>query len=136
MTTQGERDFFLHHRGKSDGWLLEELPAGERPTGMWASDEGGLWTLAGERLRWRDTESIWHDVALPEGMTAPSVALTTDRTEVWVAGQVGWNLEILRRVTQIETGEVEAVDGAAGGAHATPVLVADTGAHDPARRDP
>lgn len=25
-----------------------------------------------------------------------------------------WNREILRRVTQIETGEVEAVDGAAG----------------------
>lgn len=89
MESQGERDFFLHHRGKSDGWLLEELPAGERPTGMWASDEGGLWTLAGERLRWRDTESVWHDVALPEGMTAPSVALTTDRTEVWMAGQVG-----------------------------------------------
>lgn len=89
MTSEGERDFILHHRGKSDGWLLDELPAGERPTGMWASDEGGLWTLAGERLRWRDTESVWHDVGLPEGMTTPSVALTEDRKEVWVAGQVG-----------------------------------------------
>jgi hypothetical protein len=84
-----QRDFILHHRGKSDGWLLDELPAGERPNGMWASEEGGLWTLTGEHLRWRDTESVWHDVALPEGLTTPSVALTEDRKEVWVAGQVG-----------------------------------------------
>jgi hypothetical protein len=89
MTSKGERDFILHHRGKSDGWLLDELPTGERPTGMWASEEGGLWTLAGEHLRWRDTESVWHDVALPEGLTGPSVALTEDRKEVWVSGQVG-----------------------------------------------
>jgi hypothetical protein len=89
LARTGERDFILHHRGKSDGWLLDELPTGERPIGMWASEEGGLWTLTGERLRWRDTESVWHDVALPEGMTGPSVALTEDRKEVWVAGQVG-----------------------------------------------
>jgi hypothetical protein len=89
LARNGERDFILHHRGKSDGWLLDELPAGERPNGMWASEEGGLWTLTGERLRWRDTESVWHDVTLPEGLTTPSVALTEDRTEVWLSGLVG-----------------------------------------------
>jgi hypothetical protein len=83
------REFILHHRGKSDGWLLDELPAGEKPSGMWASEEGGLWTLTGDRLRWRDTESVWRDVALPEGLTAPSFALTEDRKQVWLAGTVG-----------------------------------------------
>jgi hypothetical protein len=89
LARSGDRHFVLHHRGKSDGWLLDELPPGERPVGMWASEEGGLWTLTGEHLRWRDTESVWHDVALPEGMTKPTAALTEDRKEVWVAGQVG-----------------------------------------------
>jgi hypothetical protein len=88
MTCSG-REFILHHRGKSDGWLLDELPAGEKPSGMWASEEGGLWTLTAERLRWRDTESVWRDVALPEGLTAASFALTEDRKQVWLAGTVG-----------------------------------------------
>lgn len=87
--TCSEGEFILHHRGKSDGWLLDALPAGEKPTGMWASEEGGLWTLTGERLRWRDTESVWRDVALPEGLTGPSFALTEDRKQVWLAGTVG-----------------------------------------------
>jgi hypothetical protein len=85
--TRGE--FILHHRGKSDGWLLDELLPGEKPQGMWASEEGGLWTLTGEKLRWRDTESVWRDMALPEGMTGPSVALSEDRKQVWVSGLVG-----------------------------------------------
>ena len=89
IATSGARTFILHHRGKSDGWLLEELPAGEKPNGMWNSEEGGLWTLTGETLRWRDTESAWRDVAVPEGMTKPSVALSADRKTVWLAGEVG-----------------------------------------------
>lgn len=83
------REFILHHRGKSDGWVLDELPAGEVPRFMWASEEGSLWTLAGERLRWRDTDSAWHEVALPPGLTTPSLALSEDRKEVWLAGSVG-----------------------------------------------
>lgn len=85
----GGREFILHHRGKSDGWVLDELPAGEVPKFMWASEEGSLWTLAGERLRWRDTDSAWHEAALPPGLTGPSLALTEDRKEVWLAGSVG-----------------------------------------------
>jgi hypothetical protein len=83
------REFILHHRGKSDGWVLDELPAGEVPRFMWASEEGSLWTLAGEHLRWRDTDSAWHEVALPPGLATPSLALTEDRKEVWLAGSVG-----------------------------------------------
>jgi len=82
-----EREFVLHYRSKA-GWLLDELPAGERPNGMWASEEGGLWTLTGERLRWRDTDSVWHDVALPDGLQTPSVALGEDRKQVWLSGVV------------------------------------------------
>ena len=88
-TPADAREFVLHNHGKPDSWVLEEMPVGERASSMWASAAGGLWTLAGERLRWRDTSGTWHDVALPEGMVGPSVALTEDRTQVWVAGQVG-----------------------------------------------
>lgn len=89
LASSSGREFILHHRGKSDGWLLDELPAGEKPQGMWASQEGGLWTLTGATLRWRDTESVWREVALPEGMTSPSVALSEDRKQVFVSGLVG-----------------------------------------------
>ena len=88
LATSGAREFILHFR-KGAGWLLDELPAGERPSGIWSSEEGGLWTLAGEHLRWRDTESVWHEVALPEGLSGPSIALTEDHKEVWLAGKVG-----------------------------------------------
>ncbi|MFO7565462.1 MAG: hypothetical protein R6X02_22665 [Enhygromyxa sp.] len=89
LATSGAREFILHHRGKSGGWVLDELPAGEQPQGIWASQEGGLWTLTGDKLRWRDTESAWREVALPEGMTSPSVALSEDRKQVWISGVVG-----------------------------------------------
>jgi hypothetical protein len=89
LATSDGREFILHHRGKSDGWLLDELPAGGKPQGMWASEEGGLWTLTGETLRWRDTESVWREVALPEGLIGLSVALSEDRKQVWVSGVVG-----------------------------------------------
>lgn len=89
IATSGTRTFILHHRGKSDGWLLEELPTGEKPTGMWNSEEGGLWTVTGEVVRWRDTESAWRDVVLPAGLSKPSIALTEDRKTVWLAGEVG-----------------------------------------------
>ncbi len=88
VATSGAREFLLHRRGKSDGWLLDELPTGERPTWMWASEEGGLWTRTGERIRWRDTEGAWREIALPEGLSTPSVALTEDRKQVWVSGVV------------------------------------------------
>ncbi len=89
VATSESRKFILHHRGKSDGWLLDELPAGETLTGMWNSEEGGLWTTHGEHVRWRDTESVWREIALPEGLSAPSVALSADRKTVWVAGSAG-----------------------------------------------
>jgi hypothetical protein len=89
LAKSGDADYLLHHRGKSDGWLLETLPVGEVPTSMWDSEEGGLWSIAGERLRWRDTESAWHDVALPEGLAEPTVAMSSDRKTVWIAGVQG-----------------------------------------------
>ncbi len=88
LATSEGREFILHNRGKPDGWWLDELPAGERPTGMWASQEGGLWTLTGDRLRWRAIKGVWLDVALPEGLGAPTVALSEDRQQVWVSGVV------------------------------------------------
>jgi hypothetical protein len=88
LATSGGREFILHHRGKSDGWLLDELPANGKPQGMWASQEGGLWTLTGAALRFRDTESAWREVALPDGLSSPSVALSEDRKQVYVSGVV------------------------------------------------
>jgi hypothetical protein len=87
VAKSGDRRFVLHYRGKP-GWVLDELPAGDGPTGFWASEEGGLWTLTGETLRWRDTESVWHDVALPEDLGTPTVALSGDRKQVFVSGVV------------------------------------------------
>ncbi|MEM6995094.1 MAG: hypothetical protein AAF721_31565 [Myxococcota bacterium] len=78
--------FLLHHRGKNGGWLLEPLAADDVPSGMWSSGEGGLWTRAGDRIRWRTTEGIWRDVVMPEGLRRLSVALTRDGATVWVAG--------------------------------------------------
>lgn len=87
LASSDGREFVLHHRGKSGGWVLDEIP--ERPAFTWASQEGGLWTLAGEHLRLRDTEAKWYEVELPEGLTAPSVAVTADRKRIVVAGLVG-----------------------------------------------
>lgn len=78
--------YLLHNVGKSDGWRLEALPEGEGLAGMWASDEGGLWTWSGSSLRWRDTDAGWHDVALPEGFAAGSVAMSRDQRALWVSG--------------------------------------------------
>lgn len=89
LATGEARAFMLHHDGKSGGWRLDEFPAGETPNGMWASAAGGLWTLTGARLRRRDTDGTWYDVALPEGMTGPTVAVDLDRARVWVSGVVG-----------------------------------------------
>jgi len=88
VATGDQREFVLHHDGKGKDWVLDELPAGERPTGMWASHEGGLWTVTAERLRWRDVAGVWRDVALPDGLSAVSVALSEDRKQVWVSGAV------------------------------------------------
>ncbi len=88
LATSGEREFVLHHRGKNGGWVLDELPAGEKPSFTWSSEEGSLWTQTGERLRLRDTEAKWFDVTLPEGLEGLSVALSTDRKRVVIAGMV------------------------------------------------
>ncbi len=86
LAQSGERVFFLHHRGKTGGWLLEETPADEKTTGVWSSADGGLWTQHSNGLRWRDTDGVWKDVAVPTGLAEPSVALSTDGSTVWVAG--------------------------------------------------
>jgi len=84
----GESVYMLHHRGKADGWLLDELPAGEKPSMMWASDEGGVWASFGEQLRWRDVEGAWRDITLPAGLTSPSFAVSADRKTFWLSGTV------------------------------------------------
>jgi hypothetical protein len=89
LATAEGRSFVLHHDGKSGVWRLDELPPGEAVSGMWASAGGGLWTLSGELLRRRDGDGTWHEVALPEGMTGPSVAVDVDRAQLWVSGVVG-----------------------------------------------
>ncbi|MBC8070351.1 MAG: hypothetical protein IAG13_18610 [Deltaproteobacteria bacterium] len=88
LASAAERRFVLHF-DKTRDWSLDELPAEPLPSGMWNSDEGGLWILSGEQLRWRDTDDVWREVALPAGMTKPSVALSGDRKQVWIAGDVG-----------------------------------------------
>lgn len=97
------KDFILHHRGKSGGWLLESLADGELPAGMWSSEEGGLWTLSGEHLRWRTTEGEWRNVELPEALTSPSVALTRDRTAVWIAGMASGAPKVFTTGANVET---------------------------------
>lgn len=87
--TRDDVGHLLHHRGKSEGWILDELPAGERPTGMWSSEHGALWLTVGEKLRWRDVEGVWRDIALPDGLTAPSVAMGADRKSLYLSGVVG-----------------------------------------------
>lgn len=89
LAQSGDRVFLLHHRGKTGGWLLEEIPADEKPTGAWSSTDGGLWTQHADGLKWRDTEGVWRDVALPKGLAEPSVALSNDGSAVWVAGTLG-----------------------------------------------
>ena len=95
LATNNGRTYILHQRGKAGGWVLDELPAGESaPAGMWASDEGGLWILTGDHLRWRDTDSAWHEIALPAGIKGISGAVSADRRELWLAGQVGGGTKV------------------------------------------
>ena len=96
------KDFILHHRGKSGGWLLEALADGEELTGMWSSEEGGLWTLSGEHLRWRTTEGEWRSVVVPEGLTSLSVALSRDRTTVWIAGMAAGTPGVYTTAANVE----------------------------------
>lgn len=105
LATSGEREFVLHHRGKSGGWVLDELPAGEKPSFTWSSQEGSLWTRTGERLRLRDTEAKWFDVALPEGLEGLSVAVTKDRKRVVVAGMVGGAPKLFTTEGNVEVAE-------------------------------
>jgi hypothetical protein len=82
------RDRLLHYDGKPERWLLEDLATTGAPPRMLGTTDGGMWTLAGETLRHRDPSGKWRDVALPEGMRGPSVALGEDRKELWISGLV------------------------------------------------
>ena len=105
LATAGEREFVLHHRGKSGGWVLDELPAGEKPSFTWSSQEGSLWTQTGETLRLRDTEAKWFDVDLPEGLTGLSVAVTKDRRRVVIGGMVGGKPKLFTTEGNVEVVE-------------------------------
>lgn len=105
LATSGEREFVLHHRGKSGGWVLDELPPGEKPNFTWSSQEGSLWTQTGETLRLRDTEAKWFDVALPEGLEGLSVAVTKDRTRVVIAGSIGGTPKLFTTEGNVEVAE-------------------------------
>lgn len=105
LAAAGGREFVLHHRGKSGGWVLDELPAGEKPSFTWSSQEGSLWTQTGEALRLRDTEAKWFDVTLPEGLTGLSVAVTKDRKRVVIAGMVGGTPKLFATEGNVEVVE-------------------------------
>jgi hypothetical protein len=88
LATSGAREFVLHVR--PSGWALGEFPAGSgKPETMWASEDGGLWIQAADALWHRDPDGNWRAVALPEGLSGMSVAVTTDQTELWIAGTLG-----------------------------------------------
>ncbi|MBX7082278.1 MAG: hypothetical protein K1X88_23930 [Nannocystaceae bacterium] len=89
VASSGEESYMLNNIGKHGDWRLETLPRGETLAGMWASDDGSLWTLAGSALRWRDTEGTWHEVAPPAGFEIRAVAMSGDRGSVWLSGEQG-----------------------------------------------
>ncbi|MCR9159474.1 MAG: hypothetical protein ACE37F_22785 [Nannocystaceae bacterium] len=105
LASAGEREFVLHHRGKSGGWVLDELPGGQKPSFTWASQEGSLWTQTGESLRLRDTEGRWFDVTLPKGLASPSFAVTSDRARVVVAGLAAGKPGLWSTAANVELGE-------------------------------
>lgn len=87
IASSGEDSYVLNNVGKDDGWKLDLLPRGTTLVGMWANAEGGLWTFDGAALRCRDTDGNWHEIALPEQLTAESVAMSQDHTKVWLSGE-------------------------------------------------
>lgn len=70
------------------GWALSEFPNGNLLAGIWASEDGGLWVQdSGHGVLWRRGPlGTWRSVALPEGITGITVAITADRKELWVSG--------------------------------------------------
>jgi len=87
IASAGEDVHVLSNVGKDDGWKLDALPRGTTLVGMWANAEGGLWTFDGTALRCRDTDGNWHDVALPDQLSAKSVAMSQDHKTVWLSGE-------------------------------------------------
>jgi hypothetical protein len=80
------RNFVLD--GGPAGWALSEFPRGSSLDGMWASEDGGLWVQDNDHdgLWRRDPQGTWRNVALPEGITGITVAMTADRKELWISG--------------------------------------------------
>jgi hypothetical protein len=50
--------------------------------------DGGVWTKLGERLLHRDPRGTWHDVAWPDGASEPSIAMSSDGRELWIAATI------------------------------------------------
>ncbi|MBK8716679.1 MAG: hypothetical protein KBB21_02000 [Nannocystaceae bacterium] len=79
------RSHVLHY--EASGWKLESLDAA--PKGLWPLDDGGLWTQVGDTVLHRDPAGSWRTIELPDGASAPSIAVSGDGNEVWLAAQVG-----------------------------------------------
>jgi hypothetical protein len=79
------KEFLLHY--EKGGWKLETMPTAA--SGLWPSDDGGLWALLGSELWHRDPDGGWRNVALPAGAQSISAAMLLDQSELWIAAQLG-----------------------------------------------
>lgn len=68
------------------GWKLEPLE--RAPTGLWPSQNGGLWVQLGNQLHYRSSGGRWYAIALPEGSGKISVGVRSDLLELWVARRI------------------------------------------------
>jgi hypothetical protein len=83
---EGVASHQLLHYGVG-GWKLEPLE--RAPTGLWPSENGGLWVLIGSELSYRAPNGRWYAIALPEGGGKLSVAMRADLRELWIARKLG-----------------------------------------------
>ena len=68
-------------------FALESLDTA--PKGLWPLDDSSLWTQVGDTMLHRDPAGSWRTIELPDGASAPSIAVSGDGNEVWLAAQVG-----------------------------------------------
>lgn len=108
VATAASRKFLLHY--ESGGWKLEEFTSGQADA-MWATKDGGLWVRDDQQLMHRDPDGGWRKLALPEGLTGISAAITEDLGEVWVAGLVGGKPAVFATHANAQEPAVEIIPG-------------------------
>jgi hypothetical protein len=88
----GVEGFHLLHY-ETGGWKLESLV--HAPDGMWPTPEGGLWILVHGELWYRSPKGHWVDVSLPKGISSISAAAVPERGELWLAGELKGQTQVL-----------------------------------------